>query len=331
LSGLDDPELARGLASLAENAHVLLPSSARRERTTKLLERAGVRVHACAKPRAMRGNFLVSCDRWGTPLSVFTGCAAWTVDALCTSSSNGLFMESVPLARAYLDRWENLARPTGARKRQSQFVTSSPNHIREADMALTLWHAPTRAQGDLRDVRRLVRGARQGVLFAVNGAQVAPDVMEEVLGLLADKDLFVEGVSWSDTRGRVEYRVNDDHYLIALPSLKRMPIASTIVLVDPFGPHPVVMTGSHDLARGTSSARFADLLIVENLPGLAAEYAVHLVGMFDRLRFRAHQLGARRAGAPITLKRTDEWQSRYFKSEKRSEFNFFFGSLSPRL
>ncbi|MDP3939151.1 MAG: DUF4062 domain-containing protein [Deltaproteobacteria bacterium] len=331
LSGLDDPDLARALAALGQNARVVLPAAAFGGRVTKPLKDASVRVYACEKAAATaRSNFLVSCDRWGTPLSVLTGSAAWTIDALCLRSNNAVFMESVPLARAYLDRWEDLACPAGVRGLRRERITRSPVHIREAEMALTLWNTPTRGNGDLRDAKRLIRGARQGVLFAVNRARVAPEMMEEILSRLADKDLFIEGLSWSEGRSGYEYRVNDDRRVITLAGSKPG-ITSTIVLVDPFGPHPVVMTGSHDLGAATSSRRYADLLIIENVPGLAAEYAVHLVGMFDHLRFRTWQATARRTRALVLLKPTPAWQDRYFKSAKRSEFNFFFGSLSPRL
>lgn len=331
LSGLDDPDLVHALTALGDSARVILPSGALGGRVTKPLKDADVRVYLHEKTATTaRSNFLVSCDPWGTPLSVLTGSAAWTIDALCLRSNSALFMESAPLARAYLDRWEDLAHPAGTRLLRRDRLASSPVHIREPNMAITLWSTPARDNADLRDAKRLIRGARQGILFAVNRERVAPDVMEEVLGRLGDKDLYIEGLSWSDGRAGYEYRVNDDRRVITLAGAASK-ITSTIVLVDPFGPHPVVMTGSHDLGAHTSSRQFTDLLLIENVPGLAAEYAVHLVGMFDHLRFRASQAAAYRSKAAISLKPTPAWQDRYFASEKRSELNFLFGSLSPGL
>ena len=331
LSGLDDPDLVRAIAALGKNARVILPSDAFDGRMTKPLKDADVRVYLHEKTAATaRSNFLVSCDRWGTPLSVLTGSAAWTIDALCLRSNSAVFMESAPLARAYLDRWEDLAHTTGARVLRRDGITSLPEHIREPDMALTLWSTPALGNADLRDAKRLIRGARQGVLFVVNRERIAPDVMEEVLGRLGDKDLFIEGLSWSNSSAGYEYRVNDDRRVITMAG-SASGITSTIVLVDPFGPHPVVMTGSHDLGAHTSSRRHSDLLLIENVPSLAAEYAVHLVGVFDHLRFRAWQTAAYRSRGPIFLTPTPAWQDRYFKSAKRSEFNFLFGSLSPGL
>jgi hypothetical protein len=193
-------------------------------------------------------------------------------------------------------------------------------------MSITVWNTPTRGNGDLRDASRLIRGARQGILFLVNGQRVAETLMEAALGLLRDKDLFVEGLSWS-TRGRTEYRLNEQRVVLS-PLLSARRIDSTIVLVDPFGPHPVVITGSHDLSLKSSAKNESDLLVIENVPSLAAEYAVHLIGLFDHFRWQAF---ARASRGLISLQANDVWQQRYFKGNKRSEFNFLFGSLSPGL
>jgi len=53
-------------------------------------------------------------------------------------------------------------------------------------------------------------------------------------------------------------------------------IHSKVVVVDPFGPHPVVITGSHNLGPKASAENDDNLVIVENAPGLAAEYAVNV-------------------------------------------------------
>jgi hypothetical protein len=201
-------------------------------------------------------------------------------------------------------------------------------------MSLTVWNTPARHKGDLRDVIRLIRGARQGMLFLVNARRDLDILMKEIFGLLRDKDLFIEGLSWSNggsRRGRTlyEHYLNGQRLLLSQP-FPDSPIDSTIVLVDPFGPHPVVMTGSHDLSLKSSEKNDSDLLVIENDSGLAAGYAVHLIGLFDHYRFR-HFVATQRGKSFIGLRPTDAWQERYFKGDKRSEFNFLFGTLSPGL
>jgi Domain of unknown function (DUF4062) len=342
LADLDDPDLIQALAALGPNLRLILAlpkrrraraneAARQRSRLRKILRAASAGLYdEVGKPGPGRSNFVVSCDRWGTPLSVWTGSGSWTVEALCLRSNSGLFVESVPLARAYLDRWEELRDLREGRRRGPGSRGSGPVHLRDRGMSTTLWNTPVRGKADLRDASRLIRGARQGVLFAVDARRVAEVLMREVLAFLPDEDLFIEGLTWraAGERGRSQYEhvVNDRRTLVAVdggPALE-----STLVLVDPFGPHPVVITGSHDLSLAGSQKGECDLLVLENAPDLAREYAVHLFGLFDyfRMRFVA-------AHAPVLrgLRPHDAWQDPYFQRGRRSQFNFLFGALSPGL
>ena len=112
---LDDPELIVSLTAIGANLRLILPlEPARRAPTTsserdhrakvaKRLRAARVHVYEAAhrkSPSAARSNFAVLCDRWGTPLSVWTGSAALTSGAMCLQSNNGVLIDSVALARA---------------------------------------------------------------------------------------------------------------------------------------------------------------------------------------------------------------------------------------
>jgi hypothetical protein len=199
-------------------------------------------------------------------------------------------------------------------------------------MSTTVWNSPLSARADLRDASRLIRGARQGVLFLVNSRRFAARLMADILRLGQHNDLFIEGLSWSRERHatKLVHHHGEARNVVSTPSSGTQ-IDSTIVLVDPFGPHPVVMTGSHDLSVETSAKADSDLLIIENVAGVAAEYAVHLLGLFDHYRMRYALAALARKPAWIGLQPTDNWQDRYFSGEKRREFNFLFGSLSPGL
>lgn len=347
LSDLDDPDVVARVANLGKNVHLLLgPRSARqagkghsrsdsRAKLCRQLRDKCVQVYERRQAGAglIRSNFAVLCDRWGSPMRVLSGSAAWTIRALCLRRNNGILLDSVPLARAYLDRWEYLLGTRNTKVRQGHGGKAGPAHVREHGMSITGWNSPIPDKADLRDVKRLIRGARQGVLFLANARHFEETLMPEILLLVRDKDLFIEGLTWSPGRGRS--RIQYTYYVgekqdFTLQSSSEHPIDSTIVLVDPFGPHPVVMTGSHDLSSESSAKKESDLLIIENVPGLAAEYAVHLLGLFDHYKFR-HVLVVVQKMARLSLAPDDAWQDRYFKGDKRREFNFLFGSLSPGL
>jgi hypothetical protein len=239
----------------------------------------------------------------------------------------------VPLARAYLDLWESLLGDCNAKARKGLLRRSMLAHVSEQGSSATLWSTPLAAKADLRDAGRLIRGARQGLLFLVNGQRLAPGLMSDIRQIAEDKDLFVEGLSWSPQRGaiRLECHHGQDVEALMLPA-SGAPIDNTIILVDPFGPHPVVMTGSHDLSEETSAKGDSDLLIIENVADLAAEYAVQLFGLLDHYRFNA-LVAMYKAGKSTPLRTSlhadDRWQDQYVSGDKRREFNFLFGSLSP--
>jgi hypothetical protein len=340
LADLDDIDLVGTLKSLGKNLHLLLgpapvrrgqnDDAAKRARATlrRELQHAGVYVdeQALRKTGSARSNFAVFCDKWGTPMTLWTGSTAWTTRALCLRSNNGLLIEQAALVRAYLDLWDEL--------RDNAKRPGLPVHIRDSEMSITLWATPTPGGGDLRDVTRLIRGARQGIMFLIEGPRIAKNVMAEILQLLSDRDLFIEGVSWSRGNGnkapvRCEYRVNDQVSIVGEPS-SGPPFDGMTVLIDPFGPHPTILTGSHDLRAETSASNQSDLLIIENAPGLAAEYAVHLARLLASYRWRSTMAAARKPTL-LSLQQTDKWQQHFFQGTRRSEFNFLFGSLSPGL
>jgi phosphatidylserine/phosphatidylglycerophosphate/cardiolipin synthase-like enzyme len=107
-------------------------------------------------------------------------------------------------------------------------------------------------------------------------------------------------------------------------------VHSKVVVIDPFGSHPVVMTGSHNLGPKASGENDDNLIIVENAPGLAAEYAVHILGVYGHYKFR-HNRKLDASGRPAWqgLQDDDQWQAGYFIANKRREIDFWFGDLVP--
>ena len=242
--------------------------------------------------------------------------------ALCLRSNNGLLISKRAGSGVFgpLGRLRDNARRPGL-----------PVHIRDSECRPVGDPDPG---GDLRDVTRLIRGARQGIMFLIEGPRVAKNVMAEILQLLSDRDLFIEGISWSRGNGnkapiRCEYRVNDQVSIVGEPS-SGPPFDGMTVLIDPFGPHPTILTGSHDLSAETSASNQSDLLIIENAPGLAAEYAVHLARLLASYRWRSTMAAARKPTL-LSLPANRQMAAAFFQGTRRSEFNFLFGSLSPGL
>jgi len=57
-------------------------------------------------------------------------------------------------------------------------------------------------------------------------------------------------------------------------------VHSQVVLVDPFGAHPVLLTGSHNLGPKASRTNDDNLLIIHDVPGLAGAYATNIMAIY---------------------------------------------------
>ena len=63
-------------------------------------------------------------------------------------------------------------------------------------------------------------------------------------------------------------------------------VHSKVVLIDPFGEHPVLLTGSHNLGPKASGTNDENLLIIRDAPGLAAAYATNIMAVYNQYRWR---------------------------------------------
>lgn len=104
-------------------------------------------------------------------------------------------------------------------------------------------------------------------------------------------------------------------------------VHSKIILVDPFGKHPVVMAGSHNLGPKASSANDDNLVIMENAPDVAAAYAVNIITVYNQYRWRFQQWQAAQNHQTLNqwrgLKAPWTAQNSYFKDEKLKELKFW--------
>jgi phosphatidylserine/phosphatidylglycerophosphate/cardiolipin synthase-like enzyme len=86
-----------------------------------------------------------------------------------------------------------------------------------------------------------------------------------------------------------------------------------MVVIDPFSPACVVVTGSHNLGHKASYDNDENLVIVQGNRKLAVAYATHILDVYDHFawRYTVKRLGEK--GADQFLKTTpDDWLDRYF-------------------
>ncbi|HZC58908.1 MAG TPA: phospholipase D-like domain-containing protein [Chthoniobacterales bacterium] len=106
-------------------------------------------------------------------------------------------------------------------------------------------------------------------------------------------------------------------------------IHSKVIVLDPFGDNPVVMTGSHNLGFKASNANDDNLVIIEGNAPLAAAYAINIVAIFQTYRWNSY-VEAHRADPNVWhgLVDNDQWQSDYLAGDELKEIKFWLGAKS---
>jgi hypothetical protein len=103
-------------------------------------------------------------------------------------------------------------------------------------------------------------------------------------------------------------------------------VHSKVIVLDPFGDHPVVMTGSHNLGYKASSKNDDNLMIVEGNAPLAAAFAVNITAIYQTYRWNAY-VEAHRNDPKVWhgLVDNDQWQNSYLTGSDLAELKFWLG------
>ena len=309
-------------------------------------------------PRALGHNkFLVICDGAEKPRWVWTGSQNWTKTGLCTQANNSVLIDDPELAAKYRDQWDRLEDAGDATP--DDLKTSNTKPRKREDRQGRRRGCGSRRPSDRSTSTRRGRsslGAKQAILFLMFN----PGPSDTLLNAIIDKarakvarqaalhprrdqpgpEHDDESGASCSTQGNSEKA----DFEVVLPAaideatqffwreMKKLPgtfamVHSKVVLVDPFGEHPVLLTGSHNLGPKASGTNDENLLIIEDAPGLAAAYATNIMAIYNQYRWRF-----RRQVQPVNkrwkgLKDADAWQNGYLKPGSRAlrEIDFWVG------
>lgn len=103
-------------------------------------------------------------------------------------------------------------------------------------------------------------------------------------------------------------------------------VHSKVIVLDPFGENPVVMTGSHNLGFKASSKNDDNLVIIEGNAPLAVAYAVNIIAVFQAYRWNSHV--EQHQQDPTFwhgLQDTDQWQKGHLQGDSLAELEFWMG------
>jgi phosphatidylserine/phosphatidylglycerophosphate/cardiolipin synthase-like enzyme len=107
-------------------------------------------------------------------------------------------------------------------------------------------------------------------------------------------------------------------------------IHSKVIVLDPFGDNPVVMTGSHNLGFKASSKNDDNLMIIQGNRPLAVAYAANIIAIYQAYRWNAY-VEEHRQDPKVWhgLVDTDDWQDGHLAGDELAELTFWMGSYQP--
>jgi PLD-like domain len=108
-------------------------------------------------------------------------------------------------------------------------------------------------------------------------------------------------------------------------------VHSKVIVIDPFGAKPVVMTGSHNMGFKASSKNDDNLMIVEGNAPLAAAYALNIIAIYQAYRWNAYvNAHEKDPKAWHGLEDDDTWQNGYLQkgSDDLAEIEFWLGDVT---
>lgn len=363
---LDDPELVADLCALGSRAHVILangtdPKGDENKEARGVLEAAKVDVHKrMTGSRLAHNKFLVVCDP--APRLTWTGSTNWTMSGLCTQVNNGLRVENADIAGYYKAQWDALLESGDEFPPKLVDGNGTKRATRTGKGTVGTWFVPVHKEVDLAEARGLIAAAERGILFEFFNPgrkdTLFNAIMDRVGGDEADggDSLYVHGILNQDPeagskdpalvglihRGQLDEADPD----IVLPSkvdsrfaawekeidrLSLVMIHSKVVVLDPFGPKPVVMTGSHNLGPRASKSNDDNLNLIAGVPQLAVAYATHIISVYNAYRWRyVRSQKAKEAGKDWEGPEDGKaWQAAYYSgtdaAAKQRELSFWLG------
>ena len=332
----------------------------------KRLKAGGVDLYRrMVAPAGLAHNKFVALAIDGKPFGVWTGSTNWTMTGLHTQINNGISIQSAELAQAYLDHW-NAIKAAGNSftpgLKSGDATPKGPFTLAPGEPA-RVWFTPNSAAAkskaggpDITDLIDLVNGAKEGILFVMfmPGQEPLNSILKR-----QEAGLYVRGVvstlptgskqnpsvtmQLMTGKGYAPYKFDvvqpqgADATGDFLTEFTRQQFLSDIgyaithskvLVIDPFGSHPVVVTGSHNLSAAASGKNDENLVIVENCPDLARAYAVNCMSVYKHYRWPAYQQDAKKQAAAGNasqgfLSTTDAWQSKSRDPDTLADLKFW--------
>jgi hypothetical protein len=292
--------------------------------------------------KLMHNKFLILI-RDGQPQAVWTGSTNITENGLFGHSNLGQVIEDPGVAQAYLAYWQALEDDptTPEMKDWTGTANAAPPDPWVEDQ--TVVFSPRRGTAVLDWYADIARGASKALFmtFAFGMHTSFTQVYQRDDSVLRFALMEKEGNGPGLEEGRrqidrLRRRPNVvvaignnialnsfDRWLKERSKLSREVnvrfVHTKYMLVDPLGPHPVVVTGSANFSRASTDTNDENMIVIRNDPRVADIYLGEFMRLFSHFAFREAVKIAQARGEdpevwrPNVLAPTDAWQKDYYR------------------
>jgi PLD-like domain len=360
---LSDNLLIEELKAMGKRAHLVLSNGTHKSQADDENKAARATLKNCdlhdrmlATGHLGHNKFAVFADASDKPTMLWSGSTNWTPTGLCTQMNNGILVKDKSVSQIYLDHWNKLK---AAGNDTPPALLADDGKVKPATVNNTpvnVWFTEIQGAPEMKAVCDLVAAAQEGVLFLMFEPGGSP--IENAILKLKDNqpDLFVKGVistmdKTDETKASVTLVRRGDINVPPLDVIQPQGIQnvagwagevtrqgflssigfaiihSKIVVIDPNGKKPVVVTGSHNFSQSASSKNDENLLIIEGNASLAQAYAVNIQSVYDHYEFRAVAKLMQSEGQNVinSMKDPKSWQAAWFKGDRKQELDFWLG------
>ncbi len=308
------------------------------------------------RPPIAHNKFIVLLQH-GDPVAVLTGSTNFSKGGVFGQSNVVHVVDHKTVARAYLKCWNLVAANTDHRALRSALAALNPPVSDFPRRGTTCVFSPQPVDTALDWYARLARETEGGLFMTFAFGMGAPFRESYRKGKAPLRYALMDKLLPSGTRAsgkaaaqaemlairkRVENRIAVGNR-IATNSFDRWVketltglnthvqyVHTKFMLLDPLGPHPVVVTGSANFSEASTVANDENMLVIRGDRRVADIYLGEYMRLWNHYAFR-EWVAAGAPGAPLEFKHldvTDQWWKGYFGNSARSRQRAYFAGVA---
>ncbi len=363
---LSDEILIEKLTALGGRAHIVLSNGAHKSKdddenaaSRKTLQDAGCDVKDRMLASGVLGHnkFMALCDKSENPQAAWTGSTNWSPTGLCTQINNGILIKDPAVGKFFKDQFDRLSAAGNATPKDLIDENSTVKSTKVGSTGVDVWFTRSSNQQEMDAANELIKGAQEGIVFLMFQPGGSPMLDAIIDRQTENKKLFVKGViSTMDSKETDTAKVS----LVDRKGTKKVPkfeivqptglksvgkwaaemaraaflaqigfaiVHSKVIVIDPNGDNPIVITGSHNFSAAASGKNDENMVIIRGDKALATAYAVNVQSVYDHYNFRAVAKSMQQEGKNVVdvMKDPKSWQAAWFQGEKALELDFWLG------